>query len=78
MKKYLIYLFLLCTILYGEGNVSKVIDVNITKEKIVQDRQKEKRLSKIKALLKDKQMLDIDLNTNNIWLKVYSNYDTYS
>jgi len=77
MKKYLIYLFLLCTILYGEGNVSKVIDVNITKEKIVQDRQKEKRLSKIKALLKDKQMLDIDLNTNNIWLKVYSNYDTY-
>ncbi len=81
MKKYLIYLFFSWGVLYGDSNVTTVVDVNITKEKIAQEKVKKEQQQRIKmrieTLLKEKKMLDIDLNTNNIWLKVYSNYDTY-
>ncbi|SHO80534.1 MscS family mechanosensitive ion channel [hydrothermal vent metagenome] len=73
MKKYLIYLLLFWTILYADNNIR---DSNISEDKIT----KEKKIyieDRIKRLLENNKKLDTDLNTNNIWFKVYSNYSTY-
>jgi len=71
-KKYflLILLTLISTInLCAEDN-------NSTEEKAFEENKKEIN-SKIKKLLFDKNILEQELSNNNVWLKIYSNYDTY-
>jgi len=74
MKKYLISIFLLLSIIYADNNVTQIIK---SKEDINNLREKQLLKAKINSLLEEKDKLDDDLNKNNIWLKVYSNYNTY-
>ncbi|MBN2825134.1 MAG: mechanosensitive ion channel, partial [Campylobacterales bacterium] len=73
--------FMLC--LYGENKTNAIVDANnttlakeIAQKRIAQVKEAQKIIEK-QELLKQKDELDEDINENNIWLKIYSNYRTY-
>lgn len=84
MQKLFVFLLLLTVSLLAEpDNTTIPLDGNkttiaqeIAKKRMQQLKEAQKIIER-QDLIKKKDQLDEDLNENNIWLKIYSNYRTY-
>jgi len=85
MHKFVIILSLLLLPLFGENKDDKlsVAEKNATTiaqtiaKKRLQEIQDAQNIIERQDLIERKEKLDADINENNIWLKIYSNYRTY-
>lgn len=80
MPKFVIILSLLLISLYGDTAVAEKNTTSVAQEiakKRLQGIKDAQNIIERQDLIKRKEQLDEDINENNIWLKIYSNYRTY-
>jgi small-conductance mechanosensitive channel len=83
MRRVFAIFFIVSYWVYGQNTPQPVLDVNKTSmaqeiaKKRMQGLQEAQKIIEKQDLIKKKNQLDQDINENNIWLKIYSNYRTY-